>query len=191
VKFKFQPLAIFLRFVPEKSGLIKSRSSSEHLSAFKILWSHFDWCKFCIHLRSMKIGHFGIVEATWLKGMTSRSLLNLNILDRITPNWEPGSSVSIVSGYGLDDRAIVVRSRLRRKIFLLAPVLRPNLWSTHPPVQWVPGVLSSGVKRGRGVTLTTHPYLVPSSRMSRSYTSSPQEPPWLVVGLLCFFIFVI
>jgi hypothetical protein len=31
----------------------------------------------------------------------------------------------------------------------------------------------SGVKRGRGVTLTTHPRLVPRLRMSRSYTSSP------------------
>jgi hypothetical protein len=27
----------------------------------------------------------------------------------------------------------------------------------------VPGVLSPGVKRGRGVTLTTHPHLLPRS----------------------------
>jgi hypothetical protein len=32
-----------------------------------------------------------------------------------------------------------------------------------------------GVKRGRGVTLTTHPHLVPRSRMSRSYISSPPK----------------
>jgi hypothetical protein len=58
----------------------------------------------------------------------------------------------------------------------------------QPPVQWVPGVLSSGVKRGRGVMLTTHPYLVPRSWMSRSYTSSPpQAPPWRVEGLLYFY----
>jgi hypothetical protein len=43
----------------------------------------------------------------------------------------------------------------------------------QPPVQWVLGVLSPGVKRGRGVTLNAHPHLVPRSRMSRSYTSSP------------------
>jgi hypothetical protein len=42
-----------------------------------------------------------------------------------------------------------------------------------PPVQWVPGILSPGVKRGRGVMLTTHPHLVPRLRMSRSYTASP------------------
>jgi hypothetical protein len=55
----------------------------------------------------------------------------------------------------------------------LASVSRPALGPTQSPVQWVPGVLSSGLKRGRGVTLTTHPHLVPMSRMSRSYTSSP------------------
>jgi hypothetical protein len=37
------------------------------------------------------------------------------------------------------------------------------LGPTQPPVQWVPGVLSPGVKRGRGVMLTTHPHLVPRS----------------------------
>jgi hypothetical protein len=58
---------------------------------------------------------------------------------------------------------------------------------TQPPVQWVPGVLSLGVKRGRGVMLTTHPHLVPRLRMSRSYISSPpQAPSWLVAGQLYF-----
>jgi hypothetical protein len=37
------------------------------------------------------------------------------------------------------------------------------------------GVLSPGVKRGRAVTLTTYPHLVPRSRMSRSYISSPPK----------------
>jgi hypothetical protein len=42
-------------------------------------------------------------------------------------------------------------------------------------VQWVPGVLSPGLKCGRGVTLTANPHLVRRSRMSRSYTSSPPK----------------
>jgi hypothetical protein len=54
-----------------------------------------------------------------------------------------------------------------RKVYCL------ELGPTQPPVQWVPGVLSPGVKRGRGVMLTTHPHLVSRSWMSRSYTSSP------------------
>jgi hypothetical protein len=71
-----------------------------------------------------------------------------------------------VSDYRLDDRAIEVDPRQRRKNFPLASVSRPALGPTQPPVQWVLEVLSSGLKRGRGVTLTTHPHLVPRSRMS-------------------------
>jgi hypothetical protein len=59
------------------------------------------------------------------------------------------------------------------RIFPLTSVFRPALGPTQPPVQWVPWVLSLGVKRGRGVKLTTHPHLVPSSRISRSCISSP------------------
>jgi hypothetical protein len=58
------------------------------------------------------------------------------------------------------------------RIIPLAPVSRPALRPTQPPVQWAPGVLFPGLQRGRGVTLTTHLHLVPRSRM-RSYISSP------------------
>jgi hypothetical protein len=45
--------------------------------------------------------------------------------------------------------------RLSQKdAYILASVSRPALGPTQPPVQWVPGVLSPGVKRGRGVMLT-------------------------------------
>jgi hypothetical protein len=60
-----------------------------------------------------------------------------------------------------------------KMIFPLAFVSRSALGPIQPPVQWVPGVLSKGLKHGRGATLTTHPHLVLRSRMSRSYTSSP------------------
>jgi hypothetical protein len=51
------------------------------------------------------------------------------------------------------------------------------------------GTVSPGVKRGQGVTLTTHPHLMLRSRMSRSYTSSP----WLRHGVaeqLCVFCYL-
>jgi hypothetical protein len=43
-----------------------------------------------------------------------------------------------------------------QKIFPLASLSRPALRPTQPPIQWLSGVLSSGAKRGRGVTLITH-----------------------------------
>jgi hypothetical protein len=62
-------------------------------------------------------------------------------------------SVIIVSGYGIDGRAIQVRSPAE------ATESRPALGPTQLPVQWVPGVLSPGVKCGHGLTLTAHPHL--------------------------------
>jgi hypothetical protein len=62
--------------------------------------------------------------------------------------------------------------RQGQRIFPVTSVSRPALGPTQPPVQRVPGVLSPGVKRGQGVTLTTHRHVVQRSRMSRSCTSS-------------------
>jgi hypothetical protein len=72
------------------------------------------------------------------------------------------SSGSIVSDYGLDDRSGFDPQQGQR-IFPLFSVSRPALEPIQSPVQWIPGVISPGVKRGRGVTLTTHPHLVPRS----------------------------
>jgi hypothetical protein len=48
--------------------------------------------------------------------------------------------------------------------FPLVSASRPALGPTQPTIQWVPGAFSPGVKRGRGVMLTTHPLLVPRLR---------------------------
>jgi hypothetical protein len=53
--------------------------------------------------------------------------------------WSRDGSVSIVSGYGLDDRSSIPG---RQEIFPLTSVSRPALGPTQPPAQWVPGVLS-------------------------------------------------
>jgi len=61
----------------------------------------------------------------------------------------PGSSVDIVTDYGLDGP---VSNPGGDEIFRPS---RPALGPTQPPLQWVPG------KGGRGVGLTPHPHLVP------------------------------
>jgi hypothetical protein len=94
-----------------------------------------------------------------------------NISPKITLAYnsicEPGSSVRLRAGRPGDRGLIPGRGEWT---FPVTSVSRPALGSTQPPVQWVPGVLSPGLKRGRGVTLTTHTHLVPRSRMSMSYT---------------------
>jgi len=66
-------------------------------------------------------------------------------------------------------------------------VSRPALGPTQPPVQWLPGVLSPGLMRGRDVTLTTHPHLLPRSWMSRSYTSSLPSASMACTGTALLF----
>jgi hypothetical protein len=46
-----------------------------------------------------------------------------------------------------------------------------------------------GAKRGRGVTLTTHPHLMPRSRMSRSYISSPPSAFMACSGTALAFLY--
>jgi hypothetical protein len=51
-----------------------------------------------------------------------------------------GSSVSIVSDYGLGDRGSI--SGRGKNIFPVASVFRSALWPTQPPIKWVRVVLS-------------------------------------------------
>jgi hypothetical protein len=83
---------------------------------------------------------------------------------------EPGSSVSTVSDYGLDGRGSIPDGD---GIFPVTSASRPALGPTQPPIQFVPGALSPGVKRGRSVTLTTHPLPVPKLKKEGLHLLSP------------------
>jgi hypothetical protein len=72
------------------------------------------------------------------------------------------SSVSTVSNYGLDYRAIGIRSLARAKDF--SSTLCVQTGSGAHPASYPMGTgvpFPGGVKRSRGVTLTTHPHLGP------------------------------
>jgi hypothetical protein len=101
-------------------------------------------------------------------------------------SWSWGSSVSIVSGYRLDDRAIEVPSPTEARNFSSNLWVQTGSWVHPAPCTRIPGVLSLEVKCGGGMTLITHPPLVPRSRMSRSYTS-----PHAFTGVLWDFFFLL
>jgi hypothetical protein len=72
-------------------------------------------------------------------------------------NRSRGSSVSIVSDYGLDDRAIEVPSIEGAKDFSSNLCVQTGSEAHLASCTLGTGVPSPGLKRGRGVTLTTHP----------------------------------
>jgi hypothetical protein len=77
--------------------------------------------------------------------------------------WSRVSSVSIVSDYGLDDRAIGVRSPAEAKDFSSNLCVQTGSGAHPASCTRGTGVLSPGVKRSRGVTLEL--YLLSPKRL--------------------------
>jgi hypothetical protein len=73
--------------------------------------------------------------------------------------------------YGLDDRGFESQQGLR--IFLFTTASRPALGPTQPPIQWVPGALSLGVKRS-GREADHSPPSSAEVKNAWSYTSTAQ-----------------
>jgi hypothetical protein len=88
------------------------------------------------------------------------------------------SSIGIALGYGLDDRGSRVRFPAGAGNFLFTTASRTALGPTQPPIHWVPGALSLGVKRpGRGAD-----HSPPSSAEVKEwvelYLHCLNTPPW-------------
>jgi hypothetical protein len=71
-------------------------------------------------------------------------IFTVNSQYQISPKCvQYNSSVGIATGYGLDGRGSIPG---RDKMFLF-PIAPRALGPTQFPIQWVPGALSSGIKR--------------------------------------------
>jgi hypothetical protein len=80
-----------------------------------------------------------------------------------------------VSGYGLDDRVIKVRSRQKRKDFSSRLCVQTGSGAHPASCTMGKGGPFSGAKERTGPNADHSPHLVPSLRMSRSYMSSPPK----------------
>jgi hypothetical protein len=98
-------------------------------------------------------------EVIFISSQSSETVLivsTVNIGTCIYSSGSRGSSVSIVSDYRLEDRAIEVRSSAGVKDFSSSLCVH-TVSGAHPASRTMgTGVLSPGIKRGRSVTLTTH-----------------------------------
>jgi hypothetical protein len=80
------------------------------------------------------------------------------------------SSVGIALGYELDDRGSRVDSRRGLGIFLFTTASRTAVEPTQPPIEWIPGALSVGIKR-------------PGSEADHSLPSSAEVKEWVELYL--------
>jgi hypothetical protein len=61
--------------------------------------------------------------------------------------WSRDISVGTATGCGPDDKGVGVPSPGEVKKYFFSAVSRPALELTQPPIQWVAGDLSLGIKR--------------------------------------------
>jgi hypothetical protein len=82
------------------------------------------------------------------------------------------STVCIATGYGLNDRGVGVRVPEGSRIFS-SPSRPDRLWGPpKPPIQWVPGAVSTAVKRPEREADHSSPASVEVKKMW-IYTSTP------------------
>jgi hypothetical protein len=133
-----------------------------NVAAYSTYWNARRQLITCVLSRSLRVSSYG-----WRSNKYTKSIPNII--------WSRSSSVNIVSGYGLDHRAIEVRGPTEARGFFLSPVCPDRLWGP-------PSLLSNGyrgpflggkVRPGRDADHST-----PSTAQvvkSTSCTSSPQK----------------
>jgi hypothetical protein len=120
------------------------------------------------HSQTRKANSWTLVRVTLFAPATRRHSFSTCLYTNLYYPITTGSSVGIANGYGLDGPGI--ESRWGARFF--APVQTGP--GAHPASCTMGTGSFSGIKSGRGVTLTPHPLLVPWSRNGRAI---PLLPP--------------
>jgi hypothetical protein len=93
-------------------------------------------------------------------------------------------------GYGLNDQGFESRQGL--EIFLLTTTYIPALGPTQPPIKWVPGALSLGVKRPGHEAEHSPPSSAEVKESVELYLHSHSTPSWrgaqLNTGNACYIL---
>jgi hypothetical protein len=90
--------------------------------------------------------------------------------------WSLDSSVGTATGYGLEDRGVGVRVPEGSKVYLLHVVQAGS--GVHPTSYPMSTWVFRRGQSGRGVKLTTHLQLMPTSRQCGSTHPLPHTPSW-------------
>jgi len=107
------------------------------------------------------------------KQFGTRTTLTQRRAHRVTNCW---------GNYRLDARRIVVRFTEQQENFPLYKKSRLALGASHPPTQWVPPSLPTGVKRP-GREPDHHPHIVPRSIIIDAVSPIPCLLSWRAVYL--------
>jgi hypothetical protein len=94
------------------------------------------------------------------------------------PHKSQDSSVGISTDYGLEDWMIGVRIPAGAGKFLFDTVSRPALGPTQPPIQWVIGLISLGVKRPKRETGHSPPSSAEVKECVELYLHSTNTSSW-------------
>jgi hypothetical protein len=115
------------------------------------------------------------IHSDWIVSITySDWIVSITYLSVLRSLKSHDSSVGIIAlGYGLDDRSSGFDSRRGLGIFLFTTAFRTALGPTQPPIQWVPGALSLGIRRP-GCEAEHSPPSSAEVKNACSYTSTPQ-----------------
>jgi hypothetical protein len=134
----------------------------------------------CLYVKGLSIAHICIGQSFIINrysGTKSNTSFIITLILKSNLKTEHGKRKTRII-YGLDDRSSRVRFPTWAGNFSFATASRMTLGPTQPPIQWVPGALSLGVKRPGSEADHSHPPSAEVNAWAELYIYSPHTPSW-------------